>query len=71
MIGVPNNQQPKDQQHILMHTMENMKDKKAAKKLIKRAKLNRNWYTPEEVKYAKMMKRQLEKISVNPEEPRL
>ena len=71
MIGVPNNQQPKDQQHILMYTTENMKDKKAAKKLIKRAKLNRNWYTPEEVKYAKMMKRQLEKISVNPEEPRL
>ena len=54
-----------------MRTTENMKDKKAAKTLIKRAKLNRNWYTPEEVKYAKMMKRQLEKISVNPEEPRL
>jgi len=54
-----------------MHTTENMKDKKAAKKLIKRAKLNRNWYTPEEVKYAKMMKRQLDKIEVNPEEPRL
>ena len=71
MIGVLNNQQQKDQQHILMRTTENMKDKKAAKKLIKRAKLNRNWYTPEEVKYAKMMKRQLEKITVNPEEPRL
>ena len=54
-----------------MRTTENMKDKKAAKKMIKRAKLNRNWYTPEEVKYAKMMKRQLEKITVNPEEPRL
>ena len=54
-----------------MRTTENMKDKKAAKKLIKRAKLNRNWYTPEEVKYAKMIRNQLDTVTVNPEEPKL
>ena len=43
----------------------------AAKKLIKRAKLNRNWYTPEEVKYAKMIRKQLDTVTVNPEEPKL
>ena len=54
-----------------MRTTENMKDKKAAKKLIKRAKLNHNWYTPEEVKYAKMIRKQLDTVTVNPEEPKL
>ena len=33
-----------------------MKDKKAAKKIIKLAKKHPNWYTPEEVKYAKQVK---------------
>ena len=33
-----------------------MKDKKAAKKIIKLAKKHPDWYTPEEVKYAKQVK---------------
>ncbi len=33
-----------------------MDDKKICKKIIKRAKKHPNWYTPEEVKYAKLMK---------------
>ena len=36
-----------------------MKDKKAAKLLIKRAKKNPNWYTEEEVKFAKRVKREI------------
>jgi hypothetical protein len=38
-----------------------MKDKKACKKIIKRAKENPTWYTPEEVLYVKMYKRLLKK----------
>ena len=34
-----------------------MKDKKAAKKIIKQAKLHPGWYTKEEVKYAKFIKK--------------
>jgi hypothetical protein len=37
-----------------------MKDKKAAKKLIKRAKLHPEWYTKQEAWYAKMIKKQNE-----------
>ena len=33
--------------------------KKAAKKLLKRAKAHPDWYTEEDVKYAKMIKRKL------------
>ena len=33
--------------------------KKAAKKLLKRAKAHPDWYTKEDVKYAKMIKRKL------------
>ena len=33
--------------------------KKAAKKLLKRAKAHPDWYTQEDVKYAKMIKRKL------------
>ena len=36
-----------------------MKDKKAANKLIKRAKANPDLYTETEVKYAKLIKRTL------------
>ena len=36
-----------------------MKDKKAANKLIKRAKANPDLYTDTEVKYAKLIKRTL------------
>jgi hypothetical protein len=36
-----------------------MKDKKAAKKLIKRFKKHPDWYTQEEVLYAKLIKKEL------------
>ena len=38
-----------------------MKDKKAAKKLIKRAKKHPDWYTKQEAWYAKMIKKQHER----------
>ena len=44
-----------------------MKDKKAAKILIKRAKANPELYTDTEVKYAKLIKRSL-KLSNNDEQ---
>ena len=36
-----------------------MQDKKAAKKLLKRAKAHPDWYTKDDVKYAKMIKKKL------------
>ena len=42
-----------------------MKDKKAAKKLIKRAKLHPEWYTKQEAWYAKMIKNQYESKIIN------
>ena len=36
-----------------------MKDKKAAKLIIKRAKANPNLYTKEEIRYAKMVRKRL------------
>ncbi len=36
-----------------------MKDKKAAKKIIKRAKKHPDWYTEQEVYYAKMVKKRI------------
>ncbi len=36
-----------------------MKDKKAAKKIIKRAKKHPEWYTEQDVNYAKMVKRRI------------
>ena len=36
-----------------------MKDKKAAKLIIKRAKKHPDWYTQDEVKYAKMVKKRI------------
>jgi hypothetical protein len=38
-----------------------MEDKKACKKIIKRAKKHPEWYTPEEVRYVKMMKKLIKK----------
>tara|TARA_Y100001963_G_C6574332_1_gene350388 strand:- start:376 stop:525 length:150 start_codon:yes stop_codon:yes gene_type:complete len=38
-----------------------MKDKKAAKLIIKRAKKHPEWYTKDEVKYAKAVKRRLKR----------
>ena len=36
-----------------------MKDKKAAKKIIKRAKKHPEWYTEQDVYYAKMVKKRI------------
>ena len=36
-----------------------MDDKKAAKKLLKRAKKHPDWYTEKDVYYAKMVKKQI------------
>ena len=36
-----------------------MKDKKAAKKIIKLAKEHPNWYTREDIRYAKMVKKRI------------
>ena len=36
-----------------------MKDKKAAKKIIKRAKKHPNWYTESDIRYAKMVRRRI------------
>ena len=36
-----------------------MKDKKAAKKIIKRAKKHPGWYTEQDVYYAKMVRRRI------------
>ncbi len=36
-----------------------MKDLKAAKKIIKRAKKHPEWYSTDDVKYAKMVKRRI------------
>ena len=38
-----------------------MKDKKAAKKIIKRAKKHPEWYTESDIKYAKMVKKRIKK----------
>ena len=38
-----------------------LSDKKATKKIIKRLKKHPDWYTPEEVLYAKMIRKQLKK----------
>jgi hypothetical protein len=36
-----------------------MEDKKAAKKIIKRAKKHPDWYTSEDVRFAKMVKKRI------------
>ena len=36
-----------------------MKDKKAAKKIIKRAKKHTDWYTEQDVYYAKMVRKRI------------
>lgn len=49
-----------------------MKDKKAAKLLIKRAKKHPNWYTEEEVRFAKRVKREIkQEKKLNDEQSRL
>ena len=39
--------------------MKDLTDKKAAKKIIKRAKKHPGWYTQEDVRFAKMVKRRI------------
>ena len=41
-----------------------MKDKKAAKKIIKLAKKHPEWYSESEVRYAKMIKRKIKEAKV-------
>jgi hypothetical protein len=38
-----------------------LKDKKAAKKIIKRAKKHPGWYTEEEIRYARMVRRRIKR----------
>jgi hypothetical protein len=38
-----------------------MEDKKAAKKIIKRAKKHPDWYTTEDVRFAKMVKKRIKR----------
>ena len=44
-----------------MHTVNvcNMEDKKAAKKIIKRARKHPDWYTAEDVRFAKLVKKRI------------
>ena len=39
-----------------------LNNKKAAKKLLKRAKAHPSWYSEEDVKYAKMIKKKLKNV---------
>tara|TARA_B100001250_G_scaffold184506_1_gene158704 strand:- start:258 stop:407 length:150 start_codon:yes stop_codon:yes gene_type:complete len=39
--------------------MSNLSDKKAAKKILKRAKKHPDWYTEQDVYYAKMVKKRI------------
>ena len=41
-----------------MHTLANMHNKKAAKKLLKRAKKHPEWYTEKDIYYAKMIRKE-------------
>ena len=41
--------------------MSNLSDKKAAKKIIKQAKKHPDWYSEQDVYYAKMMKKKIMK----------
>lgn len=38
-----------------------MEDKKAAKKIIKRAKKHPDWYTAEDVRFAKMVRKRIKR----------
>ncbi len=42
-----------------------MKDKKAAKKIIKRAKKHPDWYTESDIKYAKLVRRRIKQEEEN------
>jgi len=44
--------------------------KKAAKKLLKRAKAHPDWYSEEDVKYAKMIKKKLKNVKQSEVQPK-
>ena len=48
--------------------LNDLKDKKAAKKIIKRAKKHPNWYTEEDVRFAKMVKRKIKERELKHEQ---
>ncbi len=48
-----------------------MKDKKAAKLLLKRAKKHPEWYSKKEIKYAKMVKKRIKQEEKDATERRL
>ena len=48
-----------------------MKDKKAAKLLLKRAKKHPEWFSKKEIKYAKMVKRRIKQEEKDATERRL
>lgn len=48
-----------------------MKDKKAAKLLLKRAKEHPEWYSKKEIMYAKMIKKRIKQEEKDAEERRL
>ena len=45
-----------------------MKDKTAAKKIIKRAKKHPEWYTAEDVRFAKMVRRRIKEAELKDEQ---
>ena len=45
--------------HTIEEQLKDLTDKKAAKKIIKRAKKHPDWYTKEDVRFAKMVKRKI------------
>tara|TARA_R100000008_G_scaffold16631_1_gene8238 strand:- start:387 stop:536 length:150 start_codon:yes stop_codon:yes gene_type:complete len=45
-----------------------LKDKKAAKKIIKRAKKHPDWYTKEDVRFAKMVRRRIKESELKDEQ---
>jgi len=45
-----------------------LKDKKAAKKIIKRAKKHPDWYTKEDVRFAKMVRRRIKENELKDEQ---
>ena len=51
----------------ISHKSYYMKDKKAAKLIIKRAKKHPGWYTKEEVKYAKSVRKRIKKAEKDAE----
>ena len=47
-----------------------MKDKKAAKLIIKRAKKHPDWYTEQDVRFAKMVKKKIKESELKDEKPK-